>query len=84
MNKISNHKSESPAATGLYATNQNTPADGTPENRAALIILLLAKKGHHVHRLDGGGFLVGNWGYSLHCPGLPELHAFARKVGARS
>jgi len=69
-------------ANGPLATNQKTPTDGTPENRAALVIAQLTKAGHHVHRLENNGFLVANWGYSLHCPGLAELQGFARKVGA--
>ncbi len=76
------HLAKNPGGAGFDATNQKSPADGTPENSAALIILQLAKKGHHVHRLDTGGYLVANWGYTLHCPGLAELQAFARKVGA--
>lgn len=80
---IAAHKSESPGATGLHATNQNSPADFTADQkRLATLKAQLACVGHEVYEMADGGLLVTRWGMSRHCPDLRTLVAFARQIGA--
>lgn len=46
------------------------------------LIAALALRGHEVHTLASGGFLVCRWGQSRACPSLEALQVFARQVGA--
>jgi len=76
------HKSENPAATGLYATYQNTPADDTLDaQRLTNLICAFRVRGHAVHRLERG-FIVSKFGLARHCQDFSELVRFARIVGA--
>lgn len=79
-----NHKSESPAATGLCATYQNSHTESTPAGkRLATTIAQLALAGHAVHKLETG-FLVSRWGQTRHCPDFPALVGFARQIGVKA
>lgn len=46
-------------------------------------IARFALRGHSVHRLADGGFLVCRHGMSRHCRDLRELIAFARIAGVQ-
>ena len=51
---IAAQKAQSPAATGLSATNQNTPADFTPlQKRLATLRAKAALSGHILHAIEG-------------------------------
>ena len=71
-------KAQSPAATGLSATNQ---AD-------TQILTLTALKADFqrrdaiVRRSANGGFLVIQWGLVRHCADFAALLAFAQQMGA--
>ena len=41
-----------------------------------------ALRGHAVHELADGSFLVAKWGMVRACPSLDALQAFARQIGA--
>lgn len=83
------HKSECPAATGHFA-DQHThaailgPAEktGNPAKRLAALKAALALKGHEVHTLADGAFLVARWGLTRRCADLAELQDFAQQIGA--
>lgn len=75
------HKSESPAATGLYAKQNTNVFEFTPDqSRLANIIAQMALAGHAVHELEHG-FLVCRWGMTKVCPDLAALVGFARQIG---
>jgi len=78
------HKSESPAATGLHAANQNTDtADFKPDQkRLATVIAQLALAGHEVHRLETG-YAVSRWGLTKFCPDFDALVTFASVLGVQ-
>lgn len=42
----------------------------------------LGLRGHAVHELANGGYLVSRWNMTRHCWDLRELMTFARQVGA--
>jgi len=74
-------KCESPAATGLNATNQKTPAEFTPDQkRLATVTAQLSLAGHQVHRLERG-YIVCRWGQTKVCPDLAALVNFGRVLG---
>ena len=51
---IAAHKSECPAATGQHATNQNSPADFTADQkRLATLRAKAALSGHILHAIEG-------------------------------
>lgn len=57
----------------------------TPDEQTkplATLRALLAIRGHQVHVLASGSFLVCWMGHSRHCGDLVSLEAFARQVGA--
>lgn len=63
-------------------TNDLNFATGTRQSKAiATQIAELAIRGHAVHQLKGGGFLVCKYGYTHHAPDFAELQAFARRLG---
>lgn len=49
--------------------------------RTATLKAQFALKGHAVHRLEGGAFLVTRWGLVRACRDLDELETFARQIG---
>ena len=64
------------------STNNLNCATGTRHSKAiATQIAELAIRGHAVHQLKGGGFLVCKYGYTHHAADFAELQAFARRLG---
>ena len=41
----------------------------------------LARRGHAVHHLKDGGFLVCKYGHTFHAADFAELQVFARRLG---
>lgn len=82
-------KSEGPAPTDPFA-DQHThaaivmPAEktGNSAKRLATLKAALALKGHEVHTLTDGAFLVARWGLTRRCADLAELQDFAQQIGA--
>lgn len=78
-------KAQSPGATGQSAERNADPqiVAGDVEQRKSLanIIARFALRGHSVHQLSEGGFLVCRHGLSKHCPDMPSLVHFARVTG---
>lgn len=71
-----NKRSVSPAAAC-----RNDGAS-TREKLLATICAALALRGHQVHTLASGEFLVCRWGLSRVCPSIETLRTFARQIGA--
>lgn len=77
------HKSESPAATGLNA-KQITRSEFTPEIKAtATLIAQFAMAGHVVHKGRIGDFTVCKYAMVRYCKDFAELQAFAMQVGIK-
>jgi len=66
----------------MSAAVVDVAADVLPEKHEATLTAALALRGHAVHKLASGGFLVCWQGHSRHCGDLESLQAFARQVGA--
>ena len=63
-------------------TNDLNFATGTRHSKAiATQVAELAIRGHAVHQLKEGGFLVCKYGHTLHAINFVELQAFARRLG---
>lgn len=63
-------------------TNDLNFATGTRHSKAiAMQIAELAIRGHAVHQLKDGGFLVCKYGHTFHAVDFAELQAFARRLG---
>jgi len=63
-------------------TNDLNSPTGTRHSKAiATQIARLAVRGHAVHRLQDGGFLVCKYGYSHYAADFAALQAFARRLG---
>ena len=79
------HKCESPAATGQCANqtiNNLDYATGTRPGKAfSTLLAQFALRGHAVHPLADGGYLVSKYGMTHHAPDLAGLQAFAARVG---
>lgn len=77
---------KSPAATGLSAnetTDTAIVAQPLEERKhEATLMAKLALRGHAVHRMVEGGYIVVFHGYVKRCADLAALEAFARTVGA--
>ena len=57
-------------------------ATGTRHSKAiATQVAELAIRGHAVHQLKDGGFLVCKYGHTFHANDFAELQAFARRLG---
>jgi hypothetical protein len=81
-------KAQSPGGAGQSADDSKTDPHiiGEPTDRSKRTATLLAQfalKGHVVHRLEGGGFLVCRWGLVRACRDLEALEGFARQMGVR-
>lgn len=83
------HKSERPGGAGQFADeSQSAPIvsveeiPGNAAKRLATLKAALALKGHEVHTLPDGAFLVARWGMTRRCAHLAELQAFAQQIGA--
>lgn len=57
--------------------------DRTPQQEKLLVgmIAAFALRGHTVHELADGGFLICRWGLSKYCACLSELQAAGRQMG---
>lgn len=79
-------KAQSPAATGLSAKEtSDTAIVAQPleeRKHEATLMAKLALRGHAVHRMVEGGYLVVFHGYVKRCADLDALEGFARIVGA--
>ena len=63
-------------------TNDLNFATGTRHSKAiATQVAQLAIRGHTVHQLKNGGFLVCKYGHTFHANDFAELQAFARRLG---
>ena len=63
-------------------TNDLNFATGTRHSKAiATLVAELAIRGHSVHPLKDGGFLVSKYGHTFHAIDFSELQAFARRLG---
>lgn len=71
-------KAQSPAATGLSATNK---ADKKILTLAA-VKAGFERRGAIVKSSTNGGFLVIQWGLVRHCADFAALLAFAQQMGA--
>ena len=79
-------KAQSPAATELSA-NETTDAPIVVQpleerKHEATLMAKLALRGHSVHRMVEGGYLVVFHGYVKRCADLMALEDFAKQVGA--
>ena len=64
------------------STNDLNFATGTRHSKAiATQFAELAIRGHAVHQLKDGGFLVCKYGHTFHAADFAELQAFARRLG---
>ena len=65
-------------------TNDLNFATGTRHSKAiATQVAKLAIRGHAVHQLKDGGFLVCKYGHTFHAIDFAELQAFARRLGVQ-
>lgn len=63
-------------------TNDQNFATGTRHSKAiATQVAELAIRGHAVHQLKDGGFLVCKYGHTFHANDFAELQAFAWRLG---
>ena len=63
-------------------TNDLNFATGTRHSKVvATQVAELAIRGHAVHELKDGGFLVCRYGHTFHAADFTELQAFARRLG---
>ena len=63
-------------------TNDLNFATGTRHRKAiGTQVAELAIRGHAVHQLKDGGFLVCKYGHTFHAVDFAALHAFARRLG---
>ena len=63
-------------------TNDLIFATGTRHSKAiATQVAELAIRGHAVHQLKDGGFLVCKYGQTFHAIDFAELQAFAQRLG---
>ena len=65
-------------------TNDLNFATGTRHSKAiATQVAELAIRGHAVHQLKDGGFLVCKYGHTFQAIDFAELQAFARRLGVQ-
>lgn len=63
-------------------TNSLNFATGIRQSKALTTqIAELTTRGHKVHQLKEGEFLVCKYGYTYHAPDFAALQAFARRLG---
>ena len=71
-----------PAEASTQDTNDLNFATGKRNSKAiATQVAELASRGHAVHQLKDGGFLVCKYGHTFHANDFAELQAFARRLG---
>lgn len=85
MNHHTNEKAHGACNTGAFdtdTTNDLNFATGTRHSKAITTqVAGLAIRGHAVHQLKDGGFLVCKYGHTFHAIDFAELQAFARRLG---
>ena len=85
MTSHTNEKDPRVSSTGPFenhTTNDLNFATGTRHSKAiATQVAKLAIRGHAVHQLKDGGFLVCKYGHTFHAIDFVELQAFARRLG---
>ena len=85
MTSHTNEKDPRVSSTGPFenhTTNDLNFAIGTRHSKAiATQVAQLAIRGHAVHQLIDGGFLVCKYGHTFHANDFAELQAFARRLG---
>lgn len=85
MTSHTNEKDPRVSSTGPFenhTTNDLNFATGTRHSKAiATQVAQLAIRGHAVHQLKDGGFLVCKYGHTFHAIDFVELQAFARRLG---
>ena len=90
MNRTDPTNGKAPGATNTEGLENDTTNDlnfatGTRRGKAiATQIAELAIRGHAVHLLKDGGFLVCKYGYTHHAPTFEALQAFARRLGVNA
>jgi len=78
---------KAPGATNTEGLDTDTTNDlnfatGTRNSKAiATQVAELAIRGHAVHQLKDGGFLVCKYGHTFYAIDFVELQAFARRLG---
>lgn len=66
----------------IDTTNDLNFATGNRRGKAeATQVAELAIRGHAVHQMRDGGYLVCKYGYTHHAVDFASLHAFARRLG---
>lgn len=58
----------------------DTPVTPAQAKLLATLIAELALRGHEVHELRGGGYLLCRRGVTRHCPTVAHLEAAARRI----
>ena len=69
---------------GLSTDTTNDLNFATGKRRSKAIATQVAElviRGHAVHQLKDGGFLVCKYGHTFHAHDFAELQAFARRLG---
>jgi len=66
----------------MSAAQLDLEAAALPRKHEATLTAQLALRGHAVHKLASGGYLVCWRGCTRHCGDLQSLEQFARQVGA--
>ena len=86
MNHTTNNE-KAPGAINTEGLTTNTNNDlnfatgQRPSKAIATQVAQLAIRGHAVHQLKDGGFLVCKYGHTFHANDFAELQAFARRLG---
>lgn len=62
-------------------TDLNFATDARHGKALSTLIAQLAMRGHAVHQLKDGGFMVCKYGHTHHAPDFDALQAFARRLG---
>jgi hypothetical protein len=84
MNHRFNEKAPGACNTEGLGTNTNNLNSATVSLQGKAIatqIAQLALRGHSVHQLTDGGYLVWKYGYTYHAPDFEALQVFARRLG---
>jgi hypothetical protein len=85
MNHTTNNE-KAPGAINTEGLTTNTNNDlnfatgQRPSKAIATQVAQLAIRGHAVHQLKDGGFLVCKYGHTFHANDFAELQAFARRL----
>ena len=79
-----NEKAPGAINTEGLTTDTNDLNFATGKRRSKAIATQVAElviRGHAVHQLKDGGFLVCKYGHTFHAHDFAELQAFARRLG---